>query len=133
MFLELLQDIESQFSSTEWTNKGIATYPANYQGAKSDSNEYCVLSVLPSTGRDYAFGAKKSLKGLVAVKIFVKAGEGSNRLMELCGELDTLLQQRQLSGGTVLDTSYFNVEGLDPANSSLFSGTYFIPFTLYGE
>jgi hypothetical protein len=133
MFDKVLEDIEGQFADSSWTSTGIATYPANYQGKKSDGNEYCIVSVLPSSSQQLAYGGVKTTKGLIAISIFVKAGQGQRRLMEICDSLDNLLQFEKFNNGTELGTSYFNVEGLDPINSSLFMGTYFIPFTLYGE
>ena len=137
MFDSILEDIEAQFASVAWTSNGIAIFPDNYQGTKlgkgDDDNEYCTLSVLPSSSRNYAYGVKKAVNGLVAVKMFVKAGAGQVRLMEISDILDTLLQNKQLTNGTQLGTSYINVEGLDPSNRSLYSASYIIPFTNFGE
>jgi len=38
-----------------------------------------------------------------------------------------------LTNGTELGTSYMNVEGLDPANKSLYSASYIIPFKIHGD
>ena len=61
------------------------------------------------------------------------AGEGQGRVMAISDLLDVLLDSKVLTNQTRLGTSYLNVEGLDSSNSSLYSATYFIPFTLYGE
>ena len=131
-FENILNNIEAQFATPEWSANKIATYPVNYQGSKSNTNEYCLLSVMPSASDYYAYDAKKSTKGLVAVKIFVKAGEGSKRTMIISDKLDALLQNKTY-GTTELGTSYLTVEGLDPSNSALYSASYIIPFTHYGE
>jgi acyl-[acyl carrier protein]--UDP-N-acetylglucosamine O-acyltransferase len=78
-------------------------------------------------------GEKKELSGMVAVKIFVSAGEGQSRIMEISDILDNVLQYKKLNNGTELNTSYLNVEGLDPSNKALYSASYIIPFKIYGE
>ena len=131
-FETILNNIEARFADSFWVKNGIAVYPSNYQGQKSDTNEYCILSVLPSASSYYAYDAKKSTKGLVAVKIFVKAGEGTKRIMQISDKLNTLLEH-EMYGATELGTSYITIEGLDPDNKSLYSASYLIPFTNYGE
>jgi hypothetical protein len=137
MFDLILEDIEGQFATIEWTTSEIAIFPDNYQGKKKgkgkDPDEYCLLSVLPASSKNYAYDSRKQLNGLVAVKMFVKAGAGQGRLMSIADILDTLLENKQLTNGTQLGTSYMNVEGLDPSNKSLYSASYLIPFTIYGE
>jgi len=133
MFDSVLADIESVFASSNWTSNNIDIYPENYQGAISDDTEFCRLSVLPSSSENYVYGAKKLLSGLVAVKIFVKAGEGQNRIMGIGDILDLVLENKKLTNGTELSTSYLSVEGLDPSNQALYSASYIIPFKIYGE
>jgi len=131
-FETILNNIEAQFADVFWKNNGIAVYPSNYQGKKSDTDEYCILTVMPSSSAYYAYDAKKSTTGLVAVKIFVKAGEGNKRIMQISDKLDTLLQH-EMYGTTELGTSYLTAEGLDPSNKALYSASYIIPFTHYVE
>jgi len=133
MFTQTLTAVESVFGSSAWTANNIKTIPDNFEGDMSNSSEYVHISVLPSSSSLLAFGVDRKLNGLVAVKIFVPAGYGQRRLMEIGDLLDNVLQYKTLSNGTRLDSSYINVEGLDPRNESFYSGSYFIPFTLYGE
>jgi hypothetical protein len=133
MFNTVLSDIESVFGGATWQANSIPTFPANYQGSKNGINEYATISVLPSSSQHYAFGARKQVSGLLAVKLFVPAGEGQSRLMAISDLLDLVLDSKVLTNGTKLGTSYLNVEGLDSSNQSLYSGSYFIPFLLYGE
>jgi hypothetical protein len=133
MFDNVLSDIEEIFSTTEWIEENIALYPDNYQGQISNDNEFCRLSVLPSDSENYAHGGNKLIQGLVIIKLFVKAGEGQGRLMAIADILDNYLENKKLTNSTELGTSYLNVEGLDPANKSLYSARYIIPFKLYGE
>jgi len=133
MYDNVLNDIESLFATNDWISASIAIYPDNYQGTISDGTEFCRLNVMPTTSSNHAFDAQKLLSGLVAVKMFVKAGEGQSRLMEISDILDSLMQNKKLTNGTELGTSYMTVEGLDPSNKSLYSASYIIPFKLYGE
>lgn len=133
MFDNVLDDIEGVFASTSWTSNNIDVYPDNYQGTISDETEFCRLNVLPAASESLAYGGNKELSGLVAVKIFVSAGEGQSRIMEISDILDTVLQYKKLNNGTELHTSYLNVEGLDPSNKALYSASYIIPFKIYGE
>jgi hypothetical protein len=102
-------------------------------GTVGTQEEYGRVSVLPSTSSYSAHGVIKKLEGLVAIKLFVKAGEGQRRMMAIADILDTLLEHKLLTNGTQLGTSYLSIEGLDSSNSSLYSASYFIPFTTYGE
>jgi hypothetical protein len=133
MYDNVLDDIEAVFGSSSWTANNIDIYPDNYQGTINDQNEFCRLNVLPSNSENNAHGGSKQLEGLVAVKIFVKAGEGQSRLMAISDILDINLQNKRLTNGTELGTSYLNVEGLDPSNKALYSARYLIPFKIYGE
>jgi len=133
MYDLILRDIETVFASATWTSNSIPTYPADYLGSKGAATEYAILNVLPSSSKNIAHGAQKETTGLVAVKLFVKAGEGQSRLMAIANLLDTVLENKTLPNGTELGTSYLTVEGLDPLNKSLSSASYIIPFTNYGE
>jgi hypothetical protein len=133
MFDNVLDDIEAVFAATSWTSNNIDIYPDNYQGTISDETEFCRLNVMPSNSENYQFGGFKQLSGLLAVKIFVSAGEGQSRIMEISDSLDDVLQNKRLTKGTELSTSYLNVEGLDPSNKALYSASYIIPFKIHGE
>ena len=132
-FDDILEDIEGVFASDDWKAARIPTFPSNYQGKLNGIEEYAILNVLPSTSQHHSHGGGKQISGLVAVKLFVPAGHGQLRLMAISDILDTVLDSKTLTNKTRLGTSYLNVEGLDSSNSSLYSATYFIPFTLYGE
>ena len=133
MYDLILRDVEEVFGSSAWTTNNINTYPMNYLGSKDSSNEYVLMNVLPSSSSNYAFGVSKETTGLVAVKIFVKAGDGQGRFMAMADLLDIVLDNKTLPNGTKLGTSYLTVEGVDPSNKALSSASYIIPFTHYGE
>jgi len=133
MYDNVLDDIEAVFGSASWTSNSINVYPDNYQGTITNQTEFCRLNVLPSNSENYVHGGNKRIEGLIAVKIFVKAGEGQSRIMAIADILDINLQNKKLTNGTELGTSYLNVEGLDPSNRALYSARYLIPFKIYGE
>lgn len=134
MFDLVLADIESVFASTTWVDNNLKTVPANYQGnLGSNVREYVVVSVLPSNSGTYDTERRKTLSGLVAVKLFVAAGNGLGRLMEISDSLNVVLENKTLTNKTSLGTSYLTLGGLDPSNKSLYTATYYIPFSLYGE
>ena len=133
MYDSVLQDISGVFASSAWTSNNIPIYPDNYQGTITTGPEFCRLNLLPSNGYNYAYEGKKVLSGLVAVKILIRSGEGQARLMAISDILDINLENKTLTNGTELSTSYLNVEGLDPSNKSLYSAKYIIPFKIYGE
>lgn len=131
MYDLILRDVETVFASATWTANNIQTIPDNYLGVKSD--EYVLLKVMPSNSSLSAYGVEKQIEGMVAVKMFTKAGEGQGRVMAIANLLDIILENKTLPNGTRLGTSYLNVEGLDPQNKALYSASYIIPFIKYGE
>jgi len=131
MYDLILRDVETAFASATWTANNIQTIPDNYLGVKSD--EYVLLKVMPSNSSLSAYGVEKQIEGLVAVKMFTKAGEGQGRVMAIANLLDIILENKTLPNGTRLGASYLNVEGLDSQNKALYSASYIIPFIKYGE
>jgi hypothetical protein len=133
MYELLLQDINGVIASTAWTDNLIEVVPDNYFGKLNNPNEYCKLLVMPSSGSIEAYGGLTSLSGLIALKIFVKAGEGQTRMMKISSELDSVFKNKKLTNGTELGTSRLTLEGIDSDNSTLYSASYFITFKHYGE
>jgi len=131
MYNLILRDVETTFASATWTANNIQTIPDNYLGDKKD--EYVLVKVMPGNSSLNAYGVEKRVEGLIAVKMFTKAGEGQGRVMAIANLLDVLLENKALTNGTKLGTSYLTVEGLDPQNNALYSASYIIPFTHYGE
>jgi hypothetical protein len=131
MYDLILRDVETAFASTVWTVNNIQTVPDNYLGDTGD--EHVLVKVMPNNASLAAYGVEKKIDGMVAVKMFTKAGEGQGRIMAIANLLDIILENKTLPNGTRLETSYLNVEGLDPQNKALYSASYIIPFTKYGE
>jgi len=131
MYDLILRDVETAFASATWTANNIQTIPDNYLGAKKD--EYVLVKTMPSNSSLAAYGVEKQIEGMVAVKMFTKAGEGQGRIMAIANLIDIILENKTLPNGTKLGTSYLNVEGLDPQNKALYSASYIIPFIKYGE
>jgi len=134
----VLQDIESVFRNLANGPDNLTIFPANYQGDivknGKPAREYNIFSILPADSNNYAYGGdSKNITGVVAIKMFVPAGEGQVKLMKVADKLDTVMDNKRLAHGTQLGTSYINIEGLDPYNESLYSGSYFIPFTIYKD
>ena len=132
-FAQVSTSIHSLFSVAAWTSKSITMYPDNYQGKVTTKDEYARLVVLPSKSANKTFGGVKAIDGMVSIQIFVKAGEGASRLMVISDHIDDILQNKVLSNGLELGSSYISVLGLDSANQSLYGAKYIIPFKSYGE
>jgi len=134
MFDSVLADVDGVFAGDSWTANSILTVPDNYQGTLgANIREYLIVSTLPTSGSPYDYDKKKLLSGLIAIKIFSAAGEGQGRVMAIADLLNVELEDKTLTNKTQLGKSYLQIEGLDPANKSLYSASYFIPFTSYGE
>ena len=133
MFETILTEIQSVFASLAWTSKQIAIYPDNYQGTIVNPDEYLRMNIIPADSNNYAYEGRKVVSGVMFIKIFVKAGEGQKRIMQIADELDSVLQNKTLTNKTQLGTSFITMEGLDPSNQSLYSARYTIPFKKYGE
>lgn len=133
MYNELLTTITGILTSSSWKSQDIEVYPNNYQGSINNKNEYCRISILPSSSSNHSHGGKKELSGLVVFKIFVKAGDGQKRIMEIADILENFFVNKIFNNGISLKTSYLSSEGLDPENKTLYSASYFIPFTYYGD
>jgi hypothetical protein len=133
MYELILRDVETAFASATWTSHNIKTIPDNYQGTVGSNSEYVIVKIMPTNSSLLAYGVEKQIDGMVAVKMFTKAGEGQGRIMAMANFIDIILENKTLPNGTKLGTSYLNVEGLDPQNKALYSASYIIPFTKYGE
>jgi len=132
MFELLLADINSVIASGTWQATGIEVLPENYFGDIGNTNEYCRLSVLPSSSNNRDYQGSVNLTGLIILRIFVKAGEGQKRIMQISDALDTVFQNKKLVNGTELGTSFVRMEGIDSDNKSLYGATYQINFIYYG-
>jgi len=132
--------IEYMFTQSYWTSQGINLYPDNYEGTIAKHNEFLRINILPSNSDTY-YGGVKNLSGTVILSIYVKAGEGQKRVMQISDILDVLLQNKSttftvsnvITYGPLLGTSFLTIGGLDTANKALYSAQYTIPFQSYGE
>jgi hypothetical protein len=134
-YTEMLSDINGLFTTSYWTGQNIPIYPDNYQGTISNPNEFLRLNILPATSEyaSHGQGNRKELSGTIIISIYVKAGEGQARILTICDILDTLMQDKILTNKTNIGMSYTAMNGLDSANTSLYSANYIIPFKLYGD
>lgn len=129
MFYNMLRDIELQLTSFNL----LPMYPSDYQGDISSQTEFCRYTVLPSSGEVYNNDRAKFTSGLMIIDIFIEAGKGQSRPLQIADALDTLLQNKILTNKTELGVSFLNYEGQDPVNQSLTRYKYTIPFKFYGE
>jgi len=129
MYNDVLADIEGAMAAVA----DLTLFPSNFAVQTDCNPQYGILKVMPTNGTVVAHAVTKELSGLVAVKLFVPSGQGESKLFELADQLDTALQYKYLNNRTRLGASYLSIEGPDPENSSLYSGSYFIPFTIYKE
>lgn len=126
-------DIYSIFASPAWNAVSIKALPDNFSNTKNFV-EFIRISVL--THGSSLVNPPRSVSGQLMIDIFVPAGQGMGRLLEVADVLDTFLAGRSIatsSGGTTqLGVSSLAPNGLDSANASLFRGTYSISFNYFG-
>jgi len=127
-YTTILVDVESVFATTLWTNYNISAYPSNYM-VPSQKSEFVKIEVLPLTG-DTDYG-RSGISGKVIIQIFVKANQGTKRLMEIADSLDNILQNKQLGTGTRTRESSISILGIDRDNPELFRGDYSVDFNYY--
>ena len=129
-YTQILNDVESQFASSTWTTNNISAFPVNYV-VPAQLQEFVKIEILPlRSNEDYnRFG----ISGLVIIQIYVKANQGSKRLMEIADLLDTLLQNKQLGTGTDTQASSLSVLGIDRDNPELFRGDYSVDFNYFND
>lgn len=129
-YAQILNDVESQFASSTWTTNSISAFPVNYV-VPAQLQEFVKIEILPlRSNEDYnRFG----ISGLVIIQIYVKANQGSKRLMEIADLLDTLLQNKQLGTGTHTQASSLSVLGIDRDNPELFRGDYSVDFNYFND
>jgi len=127
-FTDILTDVESQFASVLWNNTGISAFPANYM-VPASKEEFVKIEVLPLNGNsDYSrFG----ITGQIIIQVYIKANQGSKRLMEIADVLDTLLQNKHLGTGTQTQESSLSVLGIDRDNPELYRGDYTVTFNYF--
>ena len=124
----LHSDIEGLFATANWTSNGIATYPSNFK-VPSNETEFVKIEILPlRINNSYnRFG----VEGLTIIQIYVKADQGTKRLMEIADLLDSLLQNKTLANGTKIESSSINIMGQDKDNPNLFRGDYTVNFKFF--
>lgn len=127
-YTTILNDVESQFASSVWTSLNISAFPSNYMVPATES-EFVKLEILPLTG-DGGYN-RDGIKGQIIIQVYVKANQGTKRLMEIADSLDTLLQCKHLGTGTQTQESSLSVQGIDRDNPELFRGDYLVDFNYF--
>jgi len=127
-YTTILVDIESVFATPSWTTYSISAYPSNYM-VPAQKTEFVKIEVLPLTGDiDYN---RSGIFGKVIIQIYVKANQGTKRLMEIADSLDNILQNKHLGTGTRTRESSLSVLGIDRDNPDLFRGDYSVDFNYF--
>jgi hypothetical protein len=131
-YVNLEQDVFSVFASPAWLNENIKTFPTNYTAVNS-SNEFIRVSVIPSgTGINRA-----SIKGILIIDIFIAAGKGTRRILEIADKLDNYLVNKSITSQSNTQTQFgFSTMGIgaeDKDNRALFKSSYSITFNFFGS
>jgi hypothetical protein len=85
--------IFSVFSTTQWLNESIKTYPGNF--INPVDNEYIRVHVLTNSASE--IDSVSSISGVVLIDIFTQYGEGTRRSKQIADKLDNLLKNKSLS------------------------------------
>lgn len=120
----------SIFSSQDWMDTEIATFPSNF-GGDAPLDEYIRVSIV-SGGEGVNIA---SSSGIIMIDIFTPYGTGPARASEIADTLDAYLVGKTLDAGTgtvQLIGSTFSGNGADRANQALFKSLYTIPFSYFG-
>lgn len=127
-YANILSDVEFEFQTSAWKAHSIKTYPVNFV-VPSTVSEFVKIEVLPlGTNTDYGrFG----IEGKVIIQIYIKANQGSKRLMEIADLLDNILQNKTLGTGTKTQESSLAILGLDRDSPDLFRGDYSLDFNYF--
>ncbi len=131
-YVQLEQDVFSIFASPEWQAEDIETYPTNYIAVKS-SNHFIRVSVIPS-GKGIN---RYSTKGILIIDIFITAGKGIRKALEIADRLDAYLVNKSISTHTG-STTQFGFSSLaagvdDKENLALYSNSYSITFDFFSS
>ena len=134
-YTDAYSDVYSVFATPAWVAEGIKTIPDNFT-TTGLGNEFIRLSVI--TGGHFGqINIPASVQGQLIIDIFVPAGEGLKRLAAIADKLDGYLVRQSFTtssnGTTQFGVSAMNPLGNDPANASLFRGSYSISFNYFGK
>lgn len=123
-------DIFSVFDATTWKFENIKTFPENFTQT-GNIKEFIKISIIPSSTEQ-----KNIVRGLLNIDIFIEAGIGSSRAMNIADKLDKYLAGKILSttlnGNTQFFTSSLATSGTDAVNKALYRYKYVIPFNYFG-
>jgi hypothetical protein len=123
--IQILTAVETLFSSSDWTDNNIKTYPTNYQG-KIDSNEWVRLNVFPFSSNVSYNDINKS--GQIVCNIFVPSGQGMKRAYEIADILSNILERKTISGYLQTTNSFITNIGVDIKNAGLYSVDFTVDF-----
>lgn len=123
-YIDSLDDIYSIFGSAGWLSENIKTIPTN---GSVPTGEFIRINIV---GSGKAINRNSSI-GVINIEIFIKAGFGPKRSIEIADKLDSYLSNKSISMNgyhTQLFSSTLSPLGIDSDNSSLYRYLYSIPF-----
>ena len=129
-YQDAFDDIFAVFDTVAWKAESIKTFPNNFTGTVG-SNEYIRVTVLtggPSLN-------EKSISGQTIIEIFIPAGNGPYRAVQIADKLDSYLVGKNFmtdGKSTQFLFSSLTPKGNDTVNPSLYCMIYSIPFNHTG-
>lgn len=132
-FRTVQSDLESVFATSEWTDLSIAAYPVNFVGGDF-SDEFVLVETVPgkiTTPRNRSFSNINTVSGQYIIQVYVKAGEGLTRVMEIADHLDSLLNSKRLPSGTHTGIPVIDIVGTDKDDKSLYRADLIVSFIKY--
>jgi hypothetical protein len=128
-YSNLQDDVFSIFNKPAWIAENIKATPINFSGGH---HEFIRINIVASENSVN----KTSIRGLLMIDIFTKAGEGPKRSVTIADKLDNYIQSKSVTTVTGNVTQFQNSTvgsgKTDSDNPSLFRTIYQIPFNFYG-
>lgn len=124
-YVEILHDVESVFTTEDWTDNEIQAFPSSFAGVPA-TKEFIQIGTYPSQSNYRSFGSV-NVAGYVGINIFTEKNVGDRRLFEIADILDDLLLSR-IIGTLQFQTSLLNRAGSDIRYPLYNRGEYRINF-----
>jgi hypothetical protein len=133
----LLRNINTLFTSNDWTQHGYTTVDSAFTG-KIKVDEIGSTGVFKKTVRvnvmqyntDPFYNGDR-ISGQIVCQIFVNKLEGFNAATQIADNLDVLLKKKTISGNLQTTNSLIKIIGTDPDNKNGFVCNYEVGFNYY--
>ena len=130
-FIDTIASFEKIFSEITWTANAIPTYPSNVSLTAAMPSEYVVLEVLPGKPKDDEFSSAKHVAGVFIAQIYTGINIGPRRVYQISDLIDDVLNKQLLENNVQTGSSWLDVKGNDPDDSSLFRADYSLSFNSF--